>query len=161
MKGTPAKNLHWADYPITITLPDGSKIVSTHICDITIPGLPTILTGHIIPGITMASLIGIRILCKAVCKVTFDNKKCEGVYKDNIILRGYKDPTTDLWILPLTPNKIAKTTPVEVTISPNRAHLTLSHHVEHAKASISHAVVPEQPSPCVMLDGRTIKTTPP
>jgi hypothetical protein len=86
MKGTPAKNLHW-DYPITITLPDGSKIVSTHICDITIPGLPTILMGHIIPGITMASLIGIRILCKAGSKVTFNNKKCEDVYKDNIILR--------------------------------------------------------------------------
>ncbi len=69
----------------------------------------------------MASLIGIRILCKAGCKVTFNDEKCEVVYKNTIILRGYKDLTTDLWTLPLTLNKIAKTTLVEVTISPNSA----------------------------------------
>jgi hypothetical protein len=27
MKGTPVKNLRWADHPITITLPKGSKAV--------------------------------------------------------------------------------------------------------------------------------------
>jgi hypothetical protein len=75
MKGTPVKNLSWADHPITVTLPDGSKVVLTHICYITIPSLPTKLLGHIVPGITMASLISIRILCKAGFKVTFDNKK--------------------------------------------------------------------------------------
>ncbi len=69
----------------------------------------------------MASLIGIRILCKAGCKVTFNDKKCEVVYKDTIILRRYKDPTTDLWTLPLTLKKMAKTILVEVTISPNSA----------------------------------------
>ncbi len=115
--------------------------------------------GHIVLGITMASLIGIRILCKAGCKVTFDNKKCEVLYKDNIILCGYKDPTTNLWTLPLTPNKIVKTTPVEVLISPNSAHMALSHHVEYAKAPIYYAMVPEQPSPCMMLEGCAIKTT--
>jgi hypothetical protein len=161
MKGMPAKNLRWSDHPITITLPDGSKVISTYICDITIPGLPTMLMGHILLGITMASLIGIRIFCKVGCKVIFDDKKCEVIYKDNIFLRCYKDPTTDLWTLPLTPNKILKTTLVKVLISPNSAHMTLSDHVEHAKAPINHAEVPEPPSTCVMLDGRIIKTTPP
>ena len=85
MKGTPIKNLRKANNPITISLPDGSKVTSTHICDITIPGLPTVLTGHIVPGITMASLIGIRILCKAGCKVVFDDEKCEVFYNNNII----------------------------------------------------------------------------
>jgi hypothetical protein len=112
MKGMPIKNLRRADHPITITLPNGSKVVSTHICDIIIPSLPMMLMGHIVPGITMASLIGIRILCKVGCKVTFDEEKCEVLHKDNIILLGYKDPTTDLWTLPLTPDKIAKTTQV-------------------------------------------------
>jgi hypothetical protein len=87
-KGTLVKNLRLADHPITIILPNGSKVVLTHICDITIPGLPTILMGHIVPGITMASVIGIRILCKVGCKVTFNDKKCEEVYKNTIILRG-------------------------------------------------------------------------
>jgi hypothetical protein len=109
----------------------------------------------------MASLIGIRILCKAGCKVIFDNKKCKVLNKDNIILCGYKDPTTNLWTLPLTTKEIAKTTPEVTLISPNSAHIMLSHHVQHAKAPIYHAMVLEQPSPCVMLEDRAIETTPP
>jgi hypothetical protein len=45
--------------PLIINLPDGKKIQSTHVCDINIPGLPMILTGHIVPSLTIASLIGI------------------------------------------------------------------------------------------------------
>jgi hypothetical protein len=85
--------------------------------------------GHIVLGIIMASLIGISNLCKVGCKVIFDNKKCEVLYKDNIILRRYKDPTTNLWTLPLTTKEIAKTTPEEVSISPNSARMILIHHV--------------------------------
>ena len=150
MKGTPVKNLRKSNNPITISLPDGSKVTSTHICDITIPGLPTVLTGHIVPGITMASLIGIRILCKAGCKVVFDDEKCEVIYKNNIILRGYKDPTTDLWTLPIFDEaEVAKTTPESSLVRPQRAHMMLSHHVKHAEAPIKHAMVSEQPSPWV------------
>jgi hypothetical protein len=82
--------------PISISFLDGSKISSTQVCDINIPGLPMTLTGHIVPGIKMASLIGIQILCNAGCEVVFDNEKCEVFYILNIILRGYKDPTTKL-----------------------------------------------------------------
>ncbi len=48
-----------------------------------------------------ASLIGIHPLCKAGCKVVFDNEKCKVMYNDNIILTGYKYPSTDLWTLPI------------------------------------------------------------
>ena len=116
MKGTPVKNLRTTNNPITISLPDGSKVSSTHICDINIPGLPTVLTGYIVPGITMASLIGIRILCKAGCKVVFDNKKRKVFYKNKIILRGYKDLTTNLWTLPIINEEIAKTTPERIML---------------------------------------------
>jgi hypothetical protein len=68
-----------------------------------------------------------------------------------IVLRGYKDPTTNLWNLPLTNKEIVTTTPEEVLRSPNSAHMMLSHHVEHAKMPIHHAMVPEQPSPCVIF----------
>jgi hypothetical protein len=149
MKGTPVKNIRKSDNPITISLPDGGKVTSTHICDIHIQGLPTVLTGHIVLGITMASLIGIRILCKAGCKVVFDDEKCEVFYKNNIILRGYKDPTTDLWTLPIFNDKVAKTTPESILVRPQRAHMMLSHHVNHAEAPIKHAMGSEQPSPWV------------
>ena len=62
--------------PISITLPDSHKIFSLHICNILIPGPPTILTGHIMPDMTTATLFGIRILSKAGCKVIFDDTKC-------------------------------------------------------------------------------------
>ena len=82
--------------PLKINLPNGTTIWSTHVCNIKIPGLPQILTGHIVPSLKIASHIGIRPLCKAGCKVMFDNEKCEVWYNGTVILAGAKDPTTDL-----------------------------------------------------------------
>ncbi len=96
MEGTPMENVQPTAHPITINLPDGKKVMSTHTCNITIPGLPTVLVGHIVPGIKMASLFGIRVLCNAGCTVTFDKEKCVVRYNNKIILRGYKDLSTDL-----------------------------------------------------------------
>ena len=39
-------NKRHASKPLVINLPDGRKVKSTHVCDIAIPGLPTMLTGH-------------------------------------------------------------------------------------------------------------------
>ena len=109
MAGTPMKNIHSTMDPLTINLPNGEIVHSTHICDISIPGLPMILTGHIVPGLSMASLMGIRVLCKAGCKVIFTDMKCEVRCKNKDILNGIKDPTTDLWTLPITPMAINET----------------------------------------------------
>jgi hypothetical protein len=108
--GVDVENKRLATKPLTVNLPDGRKIKSTHVCNIKIPGLPVILMGHIIPDLKIASLIGIRPLCKVGCKVIFDNEKCDVVCEGNIILQGYKDPTTDLWTLPIT-KKGMRTTP--------------------------------------------------
>jgi hypothetical protein len=54
----------------------------------------------------MASLVGIRILCNARCTVTFTEKYCDVMYNGKLILRGYKDPQTDLWTLQITPDAI-------------------------------------------------------
>ena len=52
-------NKRHASKPLVINLPDGRKVKSTHVCDIAIPGLPTMLTGRIVPDLKIASLIGI------------------------------------------------------------------------------------------------------
>ncbi len=65
MEGKPMENIKPTISPITINLPDGKRVRSTHMCNITIPDLPTVLMGHIVPGIKMALLFGIRVLCKA------------------------------------------------------------------------------------------------
>ncbi len=72
-----------------------------HICDITIPDLPAILTGHIMPEMTTASLFSIRVLCKAGCQVLFDDDKCQVIYDGKIIFTGFKDPVSNLWTLPV------------------------------------------------------------
>jgi hypothetical protein len=95
MEGTPVNKLQPLLQPLTINLPDSSKVKSTHMCKITIPGLPTIFTGHIIPKLTIASLIGIRVLCKAGCTVVFTKSKCDIIYNEKIILWGFKDPATN------------------------------------------------------------------
>ena len=86
MDGVDVVNKRRATSPLTINLPDGRKVKSSHVCDITIPGLPQVLTGHIVPHLAIASLIGIRPLCEAGCTVTFDNEKCDVIYKGNVIL---------------------------------------------------------------------------
>jgi len=106
MAGTPMNNIRSVADPLTINLPHGGIVTSTHLCDIVIPGLPTVLTGHIVPGLAMASLLGIRILCKAGCVVTFTDETCEVRFNKKLILQGTKDPSTDLWTLPITPAAI-------------------------------------------------------
>jgi hypothetical protein len=70
-------------------------------CDIRINGLPVVLTGHIIPDLSIALLFGIRVLPEAGCEVTFTHDECVVHYNNKIILRGEKDPSMDLWTLPL------------------------------------------------------------
>ena len=107
-------NKRIATKPLKINFPDGTTIWPTHICDIKIPGLPQILTGHIVPSLKIASLIGIRPLFKAGCKVLFDNEKCEVWYNGTVILAGTKDPATDLWTLPIPRGRMG-TTPKSAT----------------------------------------------
>jgi hypothetical protein len=123
MEGTPMSNEGDAPNPLNIPLPNGKKVKSTKICNITIPGLPVMLTGHILPGLSMAPLMGICILCKAGCIVVFLDTTCEVIYnKQSYFIRGFKDPTTDLWMLPITPAAIIKTSK-DLLDSPIMLHL--------------------------------------
>jgi hypothetical protein len=101
MEGTPVTNKRTTPCPLKVALADGRQVLSTHICDVIIPGLPVTLVGHIIPDLAIASLFGRRVLTDVGCTVTFDMNKCVVYFKGDKILRGYKDPITDLWTLPL------------------------------------------------------------
>jgi hypothetical protein len=101
MAGTPKNNICSATDPLTRNIPNGEIVSSTHICNIVIPGLLMILTGHIVPGLSMASLMGIRDLCKAA--------KCEVKYQNKVISTGIKDPTINLWSPLITPTVINAT----------------------------------------------------
>ena len=137
MDGVDVINKRPAHNPLTINLPDGRKVRSSHVCDITIPGLPRILTGHVVPHLAIASLIGIRPLCDAGCTVTFDKEKCDVIYKGDIILRGLKDAATGLWTLPINSTKTALP-----RLSPgvNRAQDSVGIHPGVQLASFTHSV---------------------
>jgi hypothetical protein len=101
MDGIPVINKCPAMRPLKVLLADGRQVMSTHMCDIHINGLLVVLTLHIIPDLPIASLFGIRVLTETGCKVTLTHNECVVCYNSKIILRGEKDPSTDLWTLPL------------------------------------------------------------
>ena len=59
---------------------------------------------QIIPGLAHASLISIKILCDAGCKVTYDDDECRVYYNKRLVWLGKREPQTGLWILLLTDN---------------------------------------------------------
>ncbi len=101
MDGIDVANKQVSLKPLTINMPYGRKVKSTYICDFTIPGLPMVLTGHIVPHLAITLLIGIRPLCNAGCTVTFDKDKCNVVFNGKVILWGLKDLANNLWTLPI------------------------------------------------------------
>jgi hypothetical protein len=92
-KNALCQNKPRATHPVTVTLPEGQKIASMHICDVTIPGLPTIPLGHIMPDMATASLFRIIVLCKAGCTVVFDDNKCQVIYYGKIFLLILRIPS--------------------------------------------------------------------
>ncbi len=114
------KNMRPATNPLNINLPDGMMVISTHLCNLEIPGLPYVLEGHIVPDLTVALLIGIRILCEMGCIIVFTDTACYVRYQGKVILTGYKDPSMDLWVLPITPDAI-KSHEIQLRTGPSMA----------------------------------------
>ena len=72
LPGKPIKNLRPAIKPISINIPGGSKLMSMHMCELDIEGIPEqAQIAHIFPGLAHASLISISVLCDACCKVQY------------------------------------------------------------------------------------------
>jgi hypothetical protein len=101
MEGTSVINKCKTTQPLKVALNNGRQVMSTHMCNIYIKSLPTVLRGHIIPNVSNASLVGIQALTDAGCKVIFDHEGCTVQYNGKIIISGGKDSATDLWTLPL------------------------------------------------------------
>ena len=91
-------------HPITITLPDGATLKSTHTCNVDIPWLRHEATkAHIVPGLAHASLLATAKFCDAGYTVSFDATQCKILDGTTLVLKGDRDPTSGLWRLPLNP----------------------------------------------------------
>ena len=66
--GAPAINIKRASKPISISQPDGKKLVSTHECETDKPNLPKAARkAHIVPGLAHTSLVSVKMLIDAGC----------------------------------------------------------------------------------------------
>jgi hypothetical protein len=132
-----------------VALADGREVLSTHECDVKFADLQTVLTGHIIPELSIALLFGIRVLTEAGCKVCFNKFKCTVWYNNKIILEGGKDTATDLWTLPIgSPSTSTHCNPVA------HAHFVTTQiafftHAVRNKANIIHFAHQSLCSPCI------------
>ena len=109
--GAPTSGMTIATNPISVTIPDGSQVQSTHTCTVAIPELPDAARiGHIIPGLASHSLLSVVKLCNAGCEVSCSKVECIVKYRGRIVLRGRKCSSTGLWMVPLdtrhSPTKI-------------------------------------------------------
>ena len=92
-----------ATTPLSITLPDGSIIYSSHTTNIALPQLPPMAQlAHIMPGLSSHNLVSVVKLCNAGCKVVMLDISCEVQYRGKTVIKCSKDVNTGLWMIPLT-----------------------------------------------------------
>jgi hypothetical protein len=73
--------------PITITLPDGATLQSTHTCNVNIPWLRDEATrARIVPGLAHSSLLSTASFCDAGYTVIFDAHVCQIFDKEVLVL---------------------------------------------------------------------------
>ena len=130
VEGAPVTNKKVATAPITITLPDGSQVLSSHTCNLDIPWLPDSMTeAHIVPQLAHSSLISTRKFCDAGCQVTFDENECRVYYNKELVLVGDRGTKSNLWRLPINP--IAKPTS-NPTLQPLDLHVEPTQPITHS-----------------------------
>ena len=139
----PVQDKQQTSDPLRITMPDGRIISSTHTCTLDLPHLPNnVRAAHIVPGLAHTSLLSARVFCDAGYNVAYSRHDCTVSDKqNNIVLRGHRDPHTNLWRLPLTTK--APPTPTATTKQYERAPTTqckpCTHNHPYSESSKVHA----------------------
>ena len=115
LPGAPVLDVQPAKKPLIINLPDGEVIKSTHTCRLNLPWLPEEATrAHIVPGLAHTSLVSIKVLCDAGCEVNYNGMNCLVYYKNKLVWKGSREPSTKLWVLPLAPNTKPEHRPYQI-----------------------------------------------
>ena len=101
---SPYSNTQKAAHPLTIQIPNGEIIKSTHTELLAHPDLPIqARQAHLFPGLKKA-LLPIETLCKHGCEATFNNKSVHIKNKQSgkTIMRGKRDARINIYMLSLT-----------------------------------------------------------
>ena len=95
------KNIKVAKTPIEVSLPDGTKIKSTHTAELNIPQIPPEASAcHIFPDLKHGSLISIGSLCSAGFNALFTDDTVEIRKHGEVVLRGFRsEETAKMWLI--------------------------------------------------------------
>ena len=106
---TPHHNRQPSIPGITVLLPNGDTITSTHTATLTLHAAlpPSATIAHIFPSLSSGALLSIGLLCDHGCVATFLNDSVTVTLHDQLLFRGYRSPTTSLWTLDLAPPSLS------------------------------------------------------
>ena len=124
-----------AKNPLSVKLPDGARVNSTHTYTLAIPYLHAkARIAHIIPGLASHSLLSIVQLCNAGCEVRIKNISCTVRYRGRLILQGQKCSRTRLWMVPLDTRPITLNKGPSITppTQPSRTAQPMRDHLKRA-----------------------------
>ena len=108
----PVTNIRPASNPLSVKIPSGQSVASTHTCELNLPNLPqNARMGHILPGLASHSLVSVVRLCNAGCDVEFTKIGCTVKHRGRVVLKGNKCTKTGLWMIPISENTNVTATP--------------------------------------------------
>ena len=111
MTNAPTTNSQPTTEGITVQLPDGSTMVSTHTAYLPLNLPPEACVAHLFPALTTASLISIGLLCDYGCEAHFNASHVTITDPHgNTVLTGTRSPSTRLWNVNL-PSSLPGPTP--------------------------------------------------
>jgi hypothetical protein len=94
----PWKNKQEAHVRISVNMPNGTKIQSSHTCDLLLSDFPPqAQKAHILPGLVHNSLISVGQLCDNGCSVTFTQEQVKVSRDGKYVMYGSRDPKSRLW----------------------------------------------------------------
>jgi hypothetical protein len=123
--------------PLTVRLPNGATMESSHTAELDIPELNTVVSkAHVFPGMAKHSLISVGQLCKEGYIVTFKHASvmiCDS--KKSQILNGPWDLDTGLWRINLNQTNNHIPEPIENSMYELRITGALVHYLHKSLLS--------------------------
>ena len=101
---TPHTNCLPAAPGISVLLPNGQSIISSHTATLNLhPSLPPSATlAHIFPDLLSGALLSIGLLCDHGCTANFNQNDVTITLANQSILQGFRSPITKLWTVDLS-----------------------------------------------------------
>jgi hypothetical protein len=129
--------------PLTVRLPKGATMESSHTADLDIPELNAAASkAHVFPGMAHYSLLLVGQLCEEGYIVTFrQDTVAICISESSELLSGPRDETTGLWRINLKHNNKHKPDPIANTVYKLRNTGALIHYLHKAFFSPTKAAM--------------------